>query len=80
PAFSSLPKAKDAEYYSATVRTSDRFRCPFCLRDSHIVVARGPAIVSRAALYYDGSVDDAAKITAKLSELASLGIVTRDGA
>jgi len=26
PAFSSLPQAKDAEFYSATVRTSDRFR------------------------------------------------------
>ncbi|MCU9849358.1 head decoration protein [Defluviimonas sp. WL0024] len=45
-----------------------------------IVLARGPAIVSRAALYYDGTVDDAAKVSAKLSELASLGIVARDGA
>ena len=34
PAFSSLPQAQDAEFYSATVSTSDRFRCPFCLRDS----------------------------------------------
>lgn len=45
-----------------------------------VVVARGPAIVSRAGLFYDGSVDDAAKITAKLGELAALGIVARDGA
>lgn len=44
-----------------------------------IVVARGPAIVSRAALYYDGTVDDAAKITAKLGQLAAAGIVARDG-
>lgn len=45
-----------------------------------IILARGPAIVSRAGLTYDGSVDDAAKITAKLGELAALGIVARDGA
>lgn len=45
-----------------------------------VVLARGPAIVSRAALFYDGSVDDAAKISTKLGELAALGIVTRDGA
>ena len=44
-----------------------------------IVVARGPAIVSRAALAYDGTVDDAAKITAKLAELTALGIIARDG-
>lgn len=44
-----------------------------------IVVARGPAIVSRAALYYDGTVDDATKITAKITQLAAAGIVTRDG-
>lgn len=44
-----------------------------------IVVARGPAIVSRAELAYDGSVDDAAKITAKLDQLAALGIIARDG-
>ena len=45
-----------------------------------IVVARGPAIVSRAALAYDGTVDDAAKITAKITELAALGIIVRDAA
>jgi hypothetical protein len=44
-----------------------------------IVVARGPAIVSRAALAYDGTVDDAAKITTKLAQLAAVGIIARDG-
>ncbi|MBZ0130597.1 MAG: head decoration protein [Rhodobacteraceae bacterium] len=45
-----------------------------------IVLVRGPAIVSRAALAYDGSVDDAAKITTKLGQLTALGIVARDTA
>lgn len=45
-----------------------------------IVLVRGPAIVSRAGLAYDGTVDDAAKITAKIAELAALGIITRDAA
>jgi hypothetical protein len=44
-----------------------------------IVLARGPAIVSRAGLAYDASVDDVAKITAKLSQLAATGIIARDG-
>lgn len=44
-----------------------------------IVLARGPAIVSRAGLAYDASVDDGAKITAKLSQLAATGIIARDG-
>ena len=44
-----------------------------------IVLVRGPSIVSRAGLAYDGSVDDAAKITAKLGQLASAGIIARDG-
>ncbi|OIQ68631.1 hypothetical protein GALL_497730 [mine drainage metagenome] len=44
-----------------------------------IVVARGPVLVSRAALAYDGSVDDAAKITAKIAQLAAVGIIARDG-
>ncbi|MBW0159479.1 head decoration protein [Sedimentimonas flavescens] len=44
-----------------------------------IIVARGPAIVSRAALTYDGSVDDAAKITTKLGQLEAQGIIARDG-
>ena len=45
-----------------------------------IVVARGPAIVSRSALAYDATVDDGAKITTKLGQLASLGILPRDTA
>ena len=44
-----------------------------------IVIARGPAIVSRAALAYDASVDDAAKITTKIGQLAAAGIIARDG-
>ena len=44
-----------------------------------IVVARGPSIVSRAGLAYDATVDDAAKITTKLGQLAAVGIVARDG-
>ena len=45
-----------------------------------IVVARGPAIVSRAGLVFDASVDDATKTAAKIAELVTVGIVTRDGA
>lgn len=44
-----------------------------------IVVERGPAIVSRAGLAYDGTVVDGTKITAKLSQLAAVGIIARDG-
>ena len=44
-----------------------------------IVVARGPVIVSRAALAYDATVDDGAKITTKIGQLAVVGIVVRDG-
>jgi len=44
-----------------------------------IVVARGPSIVSRASLAYDATVDDGAKITTKLSQLAAVGIIPRDG-
>ena len=44
-----------------------------------IVIARGPAIVSRAALAYDATVDDAAKITTKIGQLAAAGIIARDG-
>lgn len=44
-----------------------------------IVVARGPSIVSRAGLAYEGTVNDAAKITAKIAQLASVGIIARDG-
>jgi hypothetical protein len=45
-----------------------------------IVAARGPSIVSRPALAYDASVNDAAKITTKLGQLATVGIIARDGA
>ena len=44
------------------------------------VVITGPAIVSRAVLVFDATVDDAAKITTKLGQLVSLGIATRDTA
>jgi hypothetical protein len=42
-----------------------------------VVLVRGPAIVSKAALVLDPSVDDAAKIAAKHSQLVALGIVPR---
>ena len=44
-----------------------------------IVLVRGPAIVSRAALAYGATVDDGAKITTKIGQLAAAGIVARDG-
>lgn len=44
-----------------------------------IVVMRGPVIVSRAGLAFDASVNDGTKITTKLTQLASAGIVTRYG-
>lgn len=44
-----------------------------------IVVARGPSIVSRAGLAYDATVDDGTKITAKITQLAAVGIIARDG-
>ena len=45
-----------------------------------VVVARGPAIVSKVGLAYDATVDDAAKITTKLGQLAAVGIIPRDSA
>jgi hypothetical protein len=44
-----------------------------------IVVVRGPSIVSRAGLAYDATVDDSAKITTKIGQLAAVGIIARDG-
>ena len=44
-----------------------------------IVLARGPSIISRAGLAYDATVDDGTKITAKLGQLAAVGIIPRDG-
>jgi hypothetical protein len=45
-----------------------------------VVLVRGPAIVSRAALAYDGTVDDTGKITTKIGQIAALGIIPRDTA
>ena len=45
-----------------------------------LVLARGPAIVSRAGLVFDASIDDGTKIAAKITELASAGIIARDSA
>ncbi|ALI57077.1 head decoration protein [Celeribacter marinus] len=45
-----------------------------------VVILRGPAIVSKAALVFDATVDDAAKIATKLSQLTALGIIPRDTA
>ena len=45
-----------------------------------IVVVRGPAIVSKAALVFDATVDDAPKTATKHGQLAILGIVPRDTA
>ena len=45
-----------------------------------LIVARGPSIVSKAALVFDGSVDDATKKGTKHSQLATAGLVPRDTA
>ena len=45
-----------------------------------VVVARGPAIVSKAALVFDATVDDAPKTATKHGQLAALGIIPRDTA
>jgi hypothetical protein len=45
-----------------------------------VVVVRGPAIVSKAALVFDATVDDAPKTATKLGQLAALGIIPRDTA
>ena len=45
-----------------------------------LVVARGPSIVSKAALVFDASVDQPAEKTAKYVQLAAAGIVPRDTA
>ena len=47
---------------------------------SGVIIKRGPAIVSKAMLAFDASVDDAPKTAAKLTELSVLGIVARDTA
>jgi len=45
-----------------------------------LVVARGPAILSKAALVFDASVDDNTKKAAKDTQLSAAGIVPRDTA
>jgi hypothetical protein len=45
-----------------------------------IILACGPAIVSQAALVFDATVDDGAKIATKHGQLAALGIIPRDTA
>ena len=45
-----------------------------------LIVARGPVIVSKAALVFDASVDQSADIAAKHAELGTAGIVPRDTA
>ncbi len=45
-----------------------------------LVAVRGPVIVSKAALVFDASVDDATKKAAKHAELAAAGLVPRDTA
>lgn len=45
-----------------------------------LVLARGPAIVSRAALVFDASVDQPVEKDAKHAELSAAGIVARETA
>ena len=45
-----------------------------------IILACGPAIVSQAALVFDATVDDGAKVATKHGQLAALGIIPRDTA
>ena len=45
-----------------------------------LIVARGPVMLSKAALVFDASVDQAAEKTAKHAQLASLGLVVRETA
>jgi hypothetical protein len=45
-----------------------------------LVIARGPTIVSKAALIFDASVDQPAEKIAKNAQLTAAGIVPRDAA
>jgi hypothetical protein len=45
-----------------------------------LIAARGPVILSKAALAFDTSVDQPTEKTAKHTQLASLGLVARDTA
>ena len=42
-----------------------------------LIAARGPVILADGALVFDASVDDAAKRAAKITQLATLGLVAR---
>ena len=57
--------------YATDAATADR---------EAVVLLRGPALVAKAALLFDASVDDAAKIAAKHAQLTALGIIPRDTA
>ena len=45
-----------------------------------LIAARGPALVSKAALVFDASVDQPAEKAAKHAQLAAAGIVPRETA
>ncbi|MGO4917513.1 head decoration protein [Pseudogemmobacter sp. W21_MBD1_M6] len=45
-----------------------------------VALARGPALLSKSALVFDVTVDDAVKTAAKHSQLTGLGIIPRDTA
>ena len=45
-----------------------------------LIAARGPAIVSKAALVFDASVDQPAEKDAKYAQLAAAGVVPRESA
>ena len=45
-----------------------------------LIAARGPAIVSKAALLFDASVDQPAEKDAKHAQLAAAGVVPRESA
>ena len=45
-----------------------------------LILKRGPVILSKATLVFDGSVDDPSKIVAKHAELSAAGLVPRDPA
>jgi hypothetical protein len=45
-----------------------------------LIAARGPVILSKAALVFDASVDQAAEKTAKHGQLAAVGLVARETA
>ena len=47
---------------------------------SALVVARGPVILSKAALVFDASVDDNSKKAAKHTQLSAAGLVPRETA